>query len=72
MYKKVLVFTIKKSKRSRYKAQQFDFVKMAAVNRVRTSFGKFWKVMKIDNAFFHDLESLKKKQDFLNELWKSS
>ena len=30
------------------------------VIRVRAGFGKFWKVMEIENAFFHDLESSRK------------
>ena len=36
------------------------FFDATCYNRVRTGFGKFWKVMEIDNAIFHDLESFGK------------
>ena len=32
--------------------------------RVRTGFGKFWKVLEIDNAIFQDLESFGKESIF--------
>ena len=39
------------------------------VPRVRTGFGKFWKVLEIDQCVFQDLESLGK-SSFCHGLWK--
>ena len=41
-------------------------------NRVRKYFGKFWKVMEIDNAIFQDLESFGNERFFklaMEKLW---
>jgi len=35
-----------------------------ATYRVRTGFGKFWKVMEIENVFFQDLENFGKGRIF--------
>ena len=34
--------------------------------RVRTDFGKFWKDMEIDNAFFQDLKKVLEERTFQN------
>jgi len=34
-------------------------------------FGKFWKVMQVDNASFQDQESFGKREVFSKWLWKS-
>ena len=35
-------------------------------SRVRTGFGKHWKVIKVENAIFQDLKSLGKREHFQN------
>ena len=32
--------------------------------KVRTGFGKYWKVIKVENAIFRDLKSLGKREHF--------
>ena len=39
-------------------------IEVLLVFRVRTGFGKFWKVVEIENAIFQDLESFGKERIF--------
>ena len=50
----------------------YAFGGLVTPDRVRTGFGKFWKVMEVENAIFQALESFGKEMIFImamEKLW---